>query len=308
MDDSAQEHESLAVDSNDALYEECIVSFIDILGFRDLINNSRAQDIFNAISQLKKVTNPAELESKEELELMYDTGILNPTYCQSISDAIVRVSAYDRRNNSGNAFGSNPNALLIELDDIVNAQIELVERGILIRGGISIGKVCIDPRGNNPIFGPGLIRAYDLESNEAVYPRLMIDETLLEEFKNNPKLTHYGADEESTMEVFSLLRTGDDGIVFVDYVRAAHLYSESYDKYIDFLCNHKTLILKNLMEVKKPKIRRKYIWLARYHNRVIEEWRDELDTEENFGEKYEASSDAVLRLRDGDISVRLDLP
>ena len=306
MNESAPEQGREDVETKDARYEKCIVSFMDILGFRDLVSKSKAEDIFGAISLFKKVTDPPDFEDDYISEVMYESGALNPTYCQFISDAIVRVSAYERIPDENNGFIPRTNALQNELDDLLAAQISLVERRILVRGGISFGDVFIDREGNGPFFGPGLIRAYDLENEEAVYPRLIIDACLLEEFRNNPQLTQYGADEDEKKELFALLRTGEDGIVFIDYVRAAHTCMETYEKYVDFLFQHKDLILTNLEAVKNGKTRRKYIWLARYHNCVVEEWREEFDAEQNFTDNYHASNGDVVRLLSDDIKVRLE--
>ena len=286
-------------------YEKCIVSFIDILGFRDLIKNSEVSEvnkIHNAISLLKKVTRPPESDDNENPELMYDTGMLNSTYCQSTSDAVIRVAAFDRKANP--QFGTRPNtdALFYELDDLLRAQVSLVEQGILVRGGISIGEVYIDRQGNNPIFGPGLVRAYELESKEAIFPRLVIDDKLLddkllEEFKNNPKLTQFGADDYAARELFSFLRTGDDGIVFLDYVKAAQENCKDFAGYLQFLGHHAQLIKANLENGRDRKVRRKFIWLQRYHNDVIKNWIEEFVTNNNFSKKYGVYDIADLEAR-----------
>ena len=278
-------------------YEECLVSYIDVLGFRNLIDTREVREILDVISLLKNVTDPPQFDNEEEQELMYAEGLINPTYCQSISDAVVRVAAFARK--VGPEFGRRPNtdALFFEVDDLLGAQISLAERGILIRGGMSIGKVYIDPGGNGPIFGPGLVRAYELESREAVFPRLVVDDKLLEEFKNNPKLTQYGADDDAAKELYSLLRTGDDGMVFLDYVQAAHMYCGDFVGYLRFLEGHAQLIKAKLENSKDGRVRRKLIWLKRYHNDVVRKWIEEFDTNNEFSEKFKCSVTDNVKIR-----------
>ena len=53
----------------------------------------------------------------------------------------------------------------------------LCQSQILLRGGIAVGKLYHD---RQIVFGPALVKAYQLENNIAVYPRVVIDEADLE--------------------------------------------------------------------------------------------------------------------------------
>lgn len=66
--------------------------------------------------------------------------------------------------------------LFIEL--IAQLQYGLFTKGILIRGGISCGKLYHD---EYYLFGKELIKAYLFESTYADYPRILIDTNLIEE-------------------------------------------------------------------------------------------------------------------------------
>ena len=274
-------------------YEQCIVSFIDVLGFRSLVDKKTASQLYRIMSRLKDATRPLELESKEQMKVLYDTGAINPTYCQSMSDAIVRVAAFDRKPNPEIGFRPNTDALYFELEDLVVAQMSLIEQGILVRGGVSIGEVFVDRSGGGLVFGPALIKAYDIEREEATFPRLVIDDALLEEFRRNPKLTQYGADEEATKELFSLLRTGEDGVVYVDYLGAGHLYSKSVEEYLAFLNIHKVLV-ENELRNSEGRIRRKFIWLKRYHNDVVDSLLRKSREREGFEKEYGAPRDGGI--------------
>jgi hypothetical protein len=59
-----------------------------------------------------------------------------------------------------------------ELLDLVHAQPELVREAVLLRSGLTIGNVFVD---NAITFGPALIRAFELENDVAVSPRVIVD-------------------------------------------------------------------------------------------------------------------------------------
>jgi hypothetical protein len=90
-------------------------------------------------------------------------------------------------------------------------QIASSMKGFLLRGGITIGDIVHD---EEAVFGPGLNRAYELESEVARYPRFVIDREAF------PHLGNLGD-----------LPVDDNGIIFLDpfrlefiqYIREAKL-------------------------------------------------------------------------------------
>ena len=60
-----------------------------------------------------------------------------------------------------------------KIDKIITAleQSLLSQYGLLLRGGIAVGKPYQD---NEVVYGPGLVKAYALESKYAVYPRVIM--------------------------------------------------------------------------------------------------------------------------------------
>lgn len=72
--------------------------------------------------------------------------------------------------------------LSLYLQDIAIIQLISAISGFLIRGGITFGKVIHD---HEVVFGPGLNRAYELESKIANYPRILIDETVMVMMEDN---------------------------------------------------------------------------------------------------------------------------
>lgn len=63
----------------------------------------------------------------------------------------------------------------------------------LIRGAISQGSLYHD---NGVVFGPALVRAANLESKVAVYPRVIVDPDVLVRGRNGFPSTHYFRDRD----------------------------------------------------------------------------------------------------------------
>lgn len=239
-------------------YQPCIVSFIDVLGFRNLIRSRTAAEIHRTISLLQEFTAP--LEPSIHLE---DTSI-STAHTQSVSDAIVRVRPFVTRYRDG--------AFFHELLDLLHAQIELVGEGVLIRAGLTVGNAYVGGDPNSPIFGPAMVRAYEIESQEAVFPRIVVDDEAIREHRLNPQLRS----EHNTLEyeieaIEDLLATGEDGIRYIDYLRASTSEFDHLGGYLDFLNRHASLIRNAQARQMDLRTARKYEWLRRYHNNVITE-------------------------------------
>ncbi len=86
--------------------------------------------------------------------------------------------------------------------------------GFLIRGGISIGRLF---HSDNFIFGDALIKAYELESKYAKYPRIILDDEVIE------IATKYGEHSPQEEEDYykELVTRDDDGWLYLDYFEKA---------------------------------------------------------------------------------------
>lgn len=140
-------------------YEDKIVAFIDVLGFSNLVYNDQTGPIEQYYEII--LTDFHKAASKNELKFLM------------ISDSIVVHAPLDKSN-------------FLTLSKVVNElQHRLILKGILIRGGISFGKLYVNEK-DNIIVGSGLINAYNLEQ-VAKYPRVIIDRKFINLFWKNTK-------------------------------------------------------------------------------------------------------------------------
>jgi hypothetical protein len=161
-------------------YEKRIIAFIDILGFKEIIKQSeydasKIELIYAALNYLKGWETPDEWTLK---------------YIEIEEDAQKRgVGSFDLKGKVNVTAFSDSIVVSIKVNDDVNEMVStlianlayigviLIERGILIRGGLTIGNIIHTEDGT--VFGQGLIDAYQLETRSAKYPRIVLSDKLI---------------------------------------------------------------------------------------------------------------------------------
>lgn len=241
-------------------YEPCIVSFIDVLGFRDLLQTRHAHDVRDVLLKLREFTAP---EKEVPLRRVKDARLVSRAFADSVSDAVVRVRVFDTQFKDG--------AFFHELLDLLHAQVECIGHGVVIRAGVAIGDAHVGPNGKGPVFGPAMVRAYEIESHEAIHPRIVVEEAAYRKFLEDARLRkdEHGFDEE-VRHVDRLLRVDADGTRFIDYLRASESEFDDTASYFHFLGKH-TELVRTRLATTIGRVREKYEWLAAYQNLVVED-------------------------------------
>lgn len=157
--------------------------------------------------------------------------------------------------------------LFFQLLHLVHAQSTLViDEGILIRGAVTIGFVV---KSWGQLFGPAVVRAYELERDVAKYPRIVIDRRIFQVLDSLPGAWLHDK-RSNKRDLRKLMRKDDDGELFVDYLWAARDEVDNPTIYPAFLDRHRTLIEKRLKEhAHNRDIRKKYNWLKAYHEATV---------------------------------------
>lgn len=231
-------------------YSLHLITYLDILGFREVIKHKTAGEISKMIRLVREAAAP-DSQDKEELKQRFE----------HFSDLIIVATPVYSPANVELPIG----LVFAELLHLVIAQMRLISDGILVRGAVTVGDLV---KSWNVVYGPGLIRAYELEHDDAVVPRIVIDPRLFKQLKTNSALRHHDYKTE-IKEIRTLIRKDSDGLLFVDYLRAIASELPNSDSYIEFLGIHRELIRKALREQDDRRIRAKYLWLKKYHNSVI---------------------------------------
>lgn len=233
-------------------YATSLVTFVDILGFRDIVSRKSADEIATILRRLISTAKPFGFNARPE-----DVSFVN------FSDNIVRVSA----------LPDNPRyediipPLFIEAADLASAQALLAQRGVFVRGGICMGDIILS---ENMLYGPGLVKAYELESKVAQAPRIIIDPDLIAQFDLDSELFEADFDEgmPEEFEIQWFVSRDSDGLYFIDYLRGVCTEADDAEGaagVIDLFTNHRRCVVQASREA-PPQAKAKYDWLRDYHN------------------------------------------
>jgi hypothetical protein len=230
-------------------YREALVTFIDILGFRGLVKENAAATINNVLETLQCAASEHSVQT-DERDAEDDPGAGTSF---AFSDSIVRVRPYDRAPGEGAVFA--------ELFFLALTQGELAFEGIFVRGGVTIGEIYFE---NNKLFGPALVRAYDIE-RKAKYPRIVIDKKVMEEYERDSRLraSHHSFAHDKWYVKSLMYRN------FVDYLPVSIGEMEFDIDRDNALVEHARYIKAAISAATKRDVRMKYKWLVRYHNAAL---------------------------------------
>lgn len=150
-------------------YEDRIVAFIDILGFSNMVNQSG-----NDVKRLRYLT--SAMDRFHNILWSWEAdGCYSSFAFTQFSDSIV-ISA----------IADTPDSFEM-LQQLLSGIMMLAEEyGILVRGGITRGLLIHD---DTLLVGPAMVEAYHMESQCAIYPRIILDDSLKKSFDDNIRST-----------------------------------------------------------------------------------------------------------------------
>lgn len=240
--------------------ERRVVAYVGILGFLDIVraapgsrDEARSRQMLRALRYVAahaELASMGLLDSRESLSDLQATAFLD---CVVISD---------RADSAGASRVLSEASLLSGW---------LLREGILTRGGVAIGPVHHDPQ---RVFGEGLLSAYGLERQQAVYPRIVVSDALVDLFEYSPlfRLLH-DHDGFWFLDTFFQLQTSRSLGLFslARDVEPPRWDREAFLQVRQLICAH----LDRLQNGDRPRPRRveKYIWLAgRFNEAIVEDF------------------------------------
>ena len=238
------------------MYEKAIVSFIDILGFKELVEKSTPEFVKTVLDLVCYFTTTETDNENSSFNTMAESIIF--------SDSVVRIRKTEKEPNITNPLG----LVFYEIIDLLHAQGELLNKEILIRGGIAYGDIYFD---KNQVYGPALNHAYELESQYASNPKIILSPNLIDEVKSNKLLKSESHTFEQELKYISkLISQGDDGLWFIDYILAFANELDDPDMFPVYLLKHKKIICERSKKYQKMnRVLAKFLWMAKYHNDSI---------------------------------------
>src|SRR4030042_2515655 len=220
-------------------YIDCMVAFVDILGFDSLSRNIQSEDDFNKIGNLLYKLKETAKHFDVEDTLFRN---LNVT---AISDSVIFTMPFHDPNSS-------PTTLALILHWI--QYMLLVSDEKLIRGYMTRGRVY---HKDNIVFGMGYSEAYRKEKEIGHAPRIVIDPSLVKEAEAAILKANF---PDHILNY--IIQDSCDGYYFIDYLKPvgiqAEIKKEQRDKIKIFVQAKVRTYSDN------EKILRKYNWLSNY--------------------------------------------
>lgn len=236
-------------------YDIKYIAFIDILGFRNKVNES-----INDMKVYANIQKALKVLLKEKQNKIKIKGEQITTFSDSI---VISYPANDSDN------------ILLLGKIITFLQMELFKYDMLIRGGITKGEI---HHTKEVVFGPGFNDAYELESKYAIFPRVIMYKELYD--SKIKELGNYQG-YESDIQIFKNTFAVDSltNMVYVDVLNCLSEldYLEDYENYLILARN---LILNSLKKEKSKEVKSKYIWLANYYNKNLNKYKKLINKDE----------------------------
>ena len=246
-------------------YQERVLAFVDILGFSDIVggtiddgheNEERTEIIYNLLK-----------EAQDDLEK------LNPG-CQKPEDDFI-VNQFSDSIVISCLIAKEAGVLRI-LSYILFLCTTALQKGILFRGVIVSGKLMHEEK---IIFGPALVKAARMEEKLAIYPRIVLDDEILEIARTN--LSKNIAKSTQLQLLKKTIKEDFDGLYYISLTDGIqYIFGEEVARQV-FIDALKDCI--NKMEERAKKnlsLRAKYSWLKKKCNNTFKKcWDTPLSTE-----------------------------
>lgn len=212
---------------------EHIVAFIDVLGASEIIKQNSNESL-NTVHFVYE-------DSLRKAEMIYsaeEVAGIKPIVKIWSDNIVVAVPIIE-----GNYFSALFS--IIVLSTVI--QSEFLAHNYLVRGGISVGDFFSD---DIMTWGNALLDSYKLESNVAIYPRIVIHPTVF---------------KKANLAEMEIKRTKRDfdGMLFVDYLQGSDF--KTNEGFIDLIsCFLKRCNEQLELQSTNEKIKQKLYWHQRY--------------------------------------------
>ena len=223
-------------------YKECYIAVLDLLGFKGALQNYECETVasfFDEVNEEYIISYEATgkpIVNKNDLHMK----VMSDSVCIFIESTI-----------------ENALPALIATCDYLQIRLLRLKEPMLSRGAIVKGKLYND---KDVLFGEGFVRAYYMQEDEAIYPRVIIDKSIVE---------NYSYSNEADKKYMDMLLTKDfDGYYFSDYLALFYILNhehESWKRFIEYVKS------KNDNEA-KGRVRAKYSYIYESLPRIKEKF------------------------------------
>lgn len=223
------------IDSYDRETSEYIVAYIDLLG----ITAEMKQD-----SDIQK-------NSMNKLYNLYTHSISSTRMIKWEENKDIDFKIFSDNILISKKLSSNKDKRKKEIKSLIYCVTHFQELaasdsvGWLARGGISIGELFVD---DVMVWGQALLKSYYLEDNIAIYPRIILDNRVVDVLQNSEDLSDF-------------VRKDSDGMFYLNYLAMCHFCGEPLSRGFDMIQKNTPL---------NERIKQKLYWHMEFVNRELD--------------------------------------
>lgn len=229
-------------------YKECYIAVLDLLGFKAALDSYNCETIasfFDEINRQYIISYDKTGESiinKDDLNFK----VMSDTIC-----VFAEVSV------------KNVLAALMAICDYLQIRLLRLNIPILSRGAIVKGQIYYN---NDVLFGKGYVEAYCLQEKTAKYPRIIIDNEVIESYK---------AFDEAGQRYLetNLIKDDYDGMYTSDYLFTFYGLNHEHDSWKNFA----KYVYEKVETETDESIRDKYLYLKKNFPRIRQKFLDFLE-------------------------------
>lgn len=245
---------NLYTNGNQYLFRKSYCGYLDILGFSEKILNN---DILFFNKYLH--TLDSELIHIEKKHDLSNTQGYKEFELKVFTDNFVFGLPWRDR------FGESELGTIFEV--LSHIQLTFIKSDVYIRGALSLSDLIMN---ENIVLGPALIESYKLESEKAIYPRIILSKDIVKVIEEH--FTYYADCKMAPQNKTFLIDI--DGYYFLNYLFILFFDNQYTDNQIKKeILAHKKSVENNLTKYKTNfKLFDKYSWTAKYHNFFCENY------------------------------------
>lgn len=180
------------------IYEQRVVLFLDILGFKKLIDEGKESLIMTALDVPKGVQLGPDGQQKR-----YPFNGQTSMQISAFSDSIAVSDAID-----------DGRGLIRIVHYACYLWWKFLAKGVLTRGGIAVGRL---HHQDGVLFGPAMNEAYELESLVSIYPRIAVSNGVRDQLRQAIVSENSGVTDPFMLQMrLNILRRDFDGVFHVN--------------------------------------------------------------------------------------------
>ena len=224
-------------------YQKRLLAFIDILGFSEMINNTIDKEANEIQDKTDYLYNFFE-NAQELLKKEFHNNIENDSRVYNLFSDTIVISYLETE--EGGVFRL--------FADVIFLLLTALKSNTMLRGSIVCDWLCHE---ENKIFGPALVKAYNMEKSIAIYPRIVFDNEILKIADIYPAKWIKRTDRNTIQK--KLITKDFDGLYFFDYKKIINYFTS--DNYENIYLKMLNQLINKLTNTKDPKKLSKYLWL-----------------------------------------------